>query len=94
MEGENGKGREVVPASPGDLTSRCEDYRFLSFQVSLPSLSPSPKHRFLGINRGLRAETTESGGFLKHFSLTLKPWVPCPHASTDHSKARLSLQPF
>lgn len=63
------------PAPLGDLTFRCEDYRFLSLQVSLLSLSPSPKNHSFGINRGLRAETTESEGFLKHFSLIPKSRV-------------------
>ena len=54
----SGAGR-WFPVPLGDLTSRCEDYRFLSFQVSLLSLSPSPKNRSFGINRGLRAETSQ-----------------------------------
>lgn len=33
-----------------------KDYKFLSFRVSLHSLSPNPNNHF-GINRGLRAET-------------------------------------
>ena len=62
----------------------------LDVRIPVPQFSsvftltnPPQKNRFLRINRGLRAETTESGGFLKHFSLTLRSPGACLLASRD-----------
>ena len=81
-EGEGQKGRGWFLAPPGNLTSRCEDSSSTVFKC-LYTHQPPQKNRFLRINRGLRAETTESGGFLKHFSLTLRSPGACLLSSRD-----------
>lgn len=56
-------GRLLLETSLSDVRITDSACKCLCFHF------PKPKESLFGINRGLRAETTESEGFLKHFSL-------------------------